>query len=262
MTKSTFILWNLNIIFESLPISSSGHLRLLAHLFAKQRRTSQPIDTTTEHLMHIPNAVLIGVFLMYFGSGYVLPWSAYKAFSFFSAMIITNGLTGIVYLTLKKQLEKFPLALGFLLSGLTLLSLSFAPLGSLKTISIFHALLIGIAQSFALIPGLSRMALTTVTGIWLGIDPLLSFIYSLACELILICIALAVAFEKQGFFFVKGLSLREWLIVGTSTFLSYAALILSEHGFVNGSVFYVGWYLIAVSWYTLIIKKATPFPNA
>lgn len=250
MTKSTFILWNLNIILESLPLSSSGHLRLLARLLARQRRTLLPIDTATEHLMHIPNGILIGVFLAYFGSGYVFPWSLSKIYPYILAILITNGLTGSVYLILKTWLERFPLAGGFLLSGLTLLSLSFAPTGSLKTISILHALLIGVAQSLALIPGISRMALTTTMGIWLGIDPFLSFIYSLACEFVLICIAVAAALQKQGTYFLKGLSLMEWCIVTASTLVSYAALTMSGYGFVNGTVIPVGWYLIVVSVYT------------
>lgn len=255
MIESLFILWNLNIILESLPISSSGHLRLLTRFLSKKRRTSLAVDTATEHLMHIPNGILIFAFLACFGSSYVFPWSLSKVFSVILPIIITNGLTGCAYLTLKKQLEKSPLALGFLLSGLTLLSLIFAPLGSLKTISIFHAFLIGLAQSLALIPGLSRMALTTVTGIWLGIDPHLSFVYSLTCELVLVAIAVAAAFQKKGTSFMRGPSAQEFFIVGASSLVSFAALILSSYGFTSRTVIFIGWYLIAVSVYTRLYQK-------
>lgn len=243
MVKSIFILWNLNVILESLPISSSGHLKLLTHFLF--RTTKHAIDSSTEHLMHIPNGILILIFLMYQNTGHLSTLT--MVLSFGLAIAITNALTGCAYLIIKNTLEKVPLSLGFLCSGLALLSLSYAPVGTLTTISLYHAFLIGIAQTVALIPGVSRMALTTATGIWLGIDPHLSFFYSLACELILILIAVGTALQKKGSALVSALSRVELAILAGSSIVSYAALSLSCAAFVTTFVVFIGWYLLAVS---------------
>ncbi len=243
MVKSIFILWNLNVIMESLPISSSGHLKLLTHLLFGT--TKNGIDSATEHLMHIPNGLLILIFLVCQNSSHLSTRT--MVLSFVLAIAITNALTGCAYLTIKNILEKVPLSIGFLCSGLALLSLSYAPVGTLTTISLFHALLIGIAQTVALIPGVSRMALTTTTGIWLGIDPHFSFFYSLACELILILIAVGTALPKKGSALVSTLSRVELAILAGSSIVSYAALSLSYAAFVTTFVVFIGWYLLAVS---------------
>jgi undecaprenyl pyrophosphate phosphatase UppP len=94
------------------------------------------------------------------------------------------------------------------------------------------------------------MAVTTTTGIWLGIDPKLSFIYSLACELPLIVIAVVVALKKktsQTASLLSSISPLQGAFFIGSSFVSYGGLLLSYHGFNNQLAGFVGFYLLGLS---------------
>ena len=251
MTDRTFFLWNLNVIGESLPISSSGHLRLLTQHLSHQG-TPIFIDTITEHLMHIPNALIIVTFLI-INTHHHLTFSLPAIILYSIAFSIVNIVTGLAYLTLQKKVKQFPLALGFLFSALSLFSLYWAPVNSSTTILPLQALIIGCSQTLALLPGISRMALTTTTGIWLGIHPGVSFLFSLVCEFGLMCIAIAVALYKTNVSW--RLSSKQLVIIGCSTLVSYAALELSYISFLSGSAVFFGWYLLAVSIYAKFYQR-------
>ncbi len=245
MTNLLYILWNINIILESLPISSSGHLRLLTQ-YLSRKRTSVSVDRSTEHLMHLPNACVILTLLIMHTQQYIT-LSLPSIISYGIALCIVNLLTGIAYLTLKKRMQQFPLWIGLVFSALSLLSLYWAP--ALTSIAILpvHALIIGCAQTLALLPGVSRMALTVTTGIWLGIHPGVSFLFSLACELVLIIVAVAAALYKTNMSW--SLTSKQLFLLGCSTLLSYAALELSRISFLSGTAVFFGWYLLLVSIY-------------
>ena len=181
MNTLLFILWNLHIILESLPISSSSHLQLLTLYLANRHKTLSPkISSTTEYLMHIPTALVLGMTLFYHKS-------AFQTQSFFGlavAACIADGVTGCTYLLMKKfGKPRLPFTFGFFISSCALLSLYFAPYGTSQHISISQAFLIGLAQATTLLPGIWRLAITVVMPIWLGIDPLIAVLFSLAIEL-------------------------------------------------------------------------------
>lgn len=244
MIESIFILWNLNIILESLPISSSGHLKLFTHVFSD----IPTIKSSTEHLMHIPNSIIISIFLITFTPEHLTNLETMR--TFFLCLLITNAITGCAYLLLKPFCERVPLGLGFLVSATALMSLAYTPAWHYEDLHLVHGFLIGLAQTFALIPGVSRMALTTTTGIWLGLDPHVSFAYSLACELALIFVAVAAAFYQEGITLFKGLSIFQLIVLSISTIVSYGALVFSAYSFIHYSVPGIGWYLLAVAAYT------------
>lgn len=241
------LLWNFNIILESLPISSSGHLKLLTEIVSFNNKRLR-LDNSTEHLMHIPNGLLIAIFLVLHGATYLNNLSSMVSFCL--ALMFTNALTGVVYLRYKKTFERVPLTLGFLCTSIILISLFYVPISHTTTIRLSHAFFIGLAQTVSLIPGVSRMALTTATGIWLGIDPKLSFIYSLACEVALILIAVVVALKRntsQSASLLSNITPLQGIFLAVSSLVSYGALWLSYKGFNNQSVAFVGFYLLGVS---------------
>ena len=144
-----FTLWNIHTIAESLPISSSGHERLLNNLIAWfYQREPILIGSRTDHLMHITTLLIVAVFLIR------------HAFSFFDAqtfihimicMAIANSITGLWYIFLKnKKPIGMPVYMGFLITAWMLLSLYFVPSSSKSTLSYLDALIIGIAQSISL----------------------------------------------------------------------------------------------------------------
>ncbi len=249
MTDHIFLLLNFSIILESLPISSSGHLGLITQFLGSKEH----ISSSTEHLMHIPNALIILALLIRYGFQYVHSFSAFISLGL--AIALANFITSIGYLTIKKRVAQLPLYSGFLISACALLSLYWAPTGSLTTINISHAMLIGCAQTLALLPGVSRMALSTVTGIWLGIAPEVSFLFSLACELVLIGGAVVIALYNTHKESLR-LTQKQMLLIALSTLFSYGALELSRYGFMSNSIALLGWYLIGISLYA-ILRKVT-----
>jgi undecaprenyl-diphosphatase len=61
--------------------------------------------------------------------------------------------------------------LGFVATAILLISARWAPKGSDETPSMLGALALGIAQGFAVLPGLSRSGSTITLALWLGIKP-------------------------------------------------------------------------------------------
>ena len=118
-----FILWNLHIILESLPISSSSHLHLLnSHLARIGRTTPLKISSTTDFLMHIPTALILTATLIRHRS--LLMYQPF--FDWIAAVCIADLITGCAYLIMKKKGNpRLPLSLGFLISACPLLSLYF-----------------------------------------------------------------------------------------------------------------------------------------
>jgi len=259
MNHYLFLLWNAHLIAESLPISSSGHMRLLSSTNYYKKHLSEAISVTHEHLMHIPNMAVIGLFLLRHIS--TIPFSRESdLLKLCAALCITNGITGGVYLLYKKNIPQLPLYGGFLVSALALLSLMCFSPGMIQVISPFAAVVIGCAQTCALIPGISRMTLTTISAIWLGINPQLSFIFSLSCELALILVALVVAFRSKKFESMPGtFSLSQLLILIISCAISYGALEISYRAFIVGSAYTFGIYLLGISLLSFSMRNKISF---
>ncbi len=227
---SFFLLWNLNLILESLPISSSTHLKMLIKYFKQQPK----IDAHTEYLMHIPNALIMSILFLEQAAALTSP------LSFFIGVCIANIITGLTYLLTKKR-AFISAPIGLLISGFTLLSLYWVPHTTECSISFKHAVIIGCAQTIALLPGISRLAATCTTALWLGINPLTSFLFSIACQVGLIIIATAAALFKNARLYI---SFKQVGILLLSSFISYGALIISMKSFMTGTAVYFGWYLL------------------
>jgi undecaprenyl-diphosphatase len=171
-----------------------------------------------------------------------------------SAMAIADLLTGIAYLLLKKYPfvhDSIPMKVGILISALALLSLLFCSFGNNKQVNLTHAAVIGLAQSFALFPGISRLAATIVAASWLGIDPLQGGLFSLIIEFPLIAAAITKEiirspYAARSFY---ALSLTQFLTLTASTLLSSILLIGVIMMHVHHILYLFGWYLLALVFY-------------
>ncbi len=202
--------------------------------------------------MHIPNAIVLGIFLALHHQCSLIRLSAPWFGSLVVSALIANLVTGVAHLLSKKYgvpLSKFSLFVGFFISGTALLSLRYVPSSITTVVTPMHALIIGAAQTLALLPGISRMGLTVSTAIWLGIDPCISFIFSLLCELLLIVVAVSKALIKHR---LGPLSSKQLGLLAISSLVSYKALTIAQYGFTTDHIIYVGWYLVGLSAYCLI----------
>lgn len=252
-----FLLWNAHTLFESLPISSSGHVQLLNRLLARfYKRAPFEISSHTEHLMHIPTLCVVGTFLLLERCPLAISasWTHLMI-----CMALANLITGSCYLLLKSiKKPLLPLYVGFFITGCVLLSLYFVPPAEKNYISLTAALIIGIAQSVALLPGISRLAITVCVALWLGISPSVAFLFSLTIEWFLAAGAIARALLKELYDTkqdhknpFKG-SFIHYVSLFASSLISYALLKGVYYMILHRILAPFGWYMIALA---LITKK-------
>lgn len=184
------MLWYIAIILgivqgigEFLPISSSAHLILTRWLFDWDpiiNRSGGNIDIVLDVALHVGTllAVLIYFFrdwlqLLKNGLSTGIKTREGKMFWYLVVATIPGGIAG---LALESMIENFIrsqiliIAVGLAIMGIVLyyVDKKAAQIVSFENITFKHAMLIGIAQALALIPGVSRSGITMTTGRLLG----------------------------------------------------------------------------------------------
>ena len=164
-------------ITEFLPISSSGHLALLEH-YLKVPQAGLGFDI----LLHVGTLVAL---VAYFYQDWldmaraVISPSRYnrterKLLFFIIVATVPGALAGVF---LEKQAETIfrePVRIAILLGAVGLILILAEILARhnrpLDRISLKDAILIGLSQAFAIMPGVSRSGITMTTGLFLGFD--------------------------------------------------------------------------------------------
>lgn len=156
------------IVLESLPISSSAHLQLLYAISAYLNHTVEVLSEGLEFALHGPFAFMLALF-------FFKPWISFvfynESYTFVQLImrfacieLITVFFYSVFSLVGKPSV---PLWIGFFISALCLASLSFVQHTG-QQFNYHTAVLLGVIQGIALIPGLSRFALTFVAARWCG----------------------------------------------------------------------------------------------
>jgi undecaprenyl-diphosphatase len=164
-------------ITEFLPISSSGHLALL------------------EHYLHVPGGGLGFDILLHVGSlvalvayfyedwlhmfhAFIIP-TRYnrperKMLFFLIVATIPGGVFGLLFEKKAETVFRAPLHVALLLGSVGLLLILGEVLARhirrLDQLTLKDAILIGISQAFAVMPGVSRSGITMTTGLFLGFN--------------------------------------------------------------------------------------------
>ena len=164
-----YILAIIQGITEFLPISSTGHLNLIQYLFKFSPSLSLDI------LFHTGTLISVIFFfrnqIKYF----------FQNFWYIVLASIPAGLIGVLF---KDQFEnifsdiKF-LPLFFLITTILLFTTKYFKSKNIK-INIKIALIIGIFQAIAILPGVSRSGSTIFAGLLMGLSPLEAFNFSFA----------------------------------------------------------------------------------
>jgi undecaprenyl-diphosphatase len=176
----------IQIIGEMLPISSSGHLVLFEYFLVSYANTTLNITPPSfDHFLHGPALIVIALFFFsrwfsklvraahYLIFGSRSRWEeviAHKVLRLFLLIIFADLITAFFYLMLHLSSETSLLlgksgilACGFFTTGLALLSLRTITDNYKKTFVTFsatHTFILGFVQGCALLPGISRFALT------------------------------------------------------------------------------------------------------
>lgn len=175
----SFLLGIIQGLTEFLPISSSGHLVLGKQILGVEVETG----ITFEVIVHFGTLCSILIYyrktimeLIFSGFGFLKAPSVQKndpnvkLIGFILVSMIPAMAVGF---TMKDQVEAIfsdPLLVSFMLivTGFVLFSTKFVG-ETEKDVNLPNSFLIGVAQSFAMIPGISRSGSTISAALWLGV---------------------------------------------------------------------------------------------
>lgn len=247
---------------EFLPVSSSGHLVLGEYLLGLNHAGAG--DVTFEVFVHF--GTVLSILTVYWGrvgsivreaTGGVLRPAEFKAryreredFRVALFILITLIPTGIVYVLFKDWLEAAfnnpRLVCGMLLVTGTLLLLTKLrknPNGSLTPLKAF---VVGVAQSAAMIPGISRSGATICTALYQNVSPEKAANFSF---LMLLPVVLGATLLKGIDLFQEGVTMG-WLPLVIGTVVAYVSGVLAIRMMIafvqRGNLQYFAYYCYAV----------------
>ncbi|MEX2590071.1 MAG: undecaprenyl-diphosphate phosphatase, partial [Chitinophagales bacterium] len=161
---------------EFLPVSSSGHLELVKHLFGSKLVAEESLLFTVA--VHAATALsTIVVFrkdlVEIFRGLFQFQWNESARFSWFIVLsMIPAAFVGLFFEDFLDQLFSGQILLVGLMLLLTALLLILADRAKFtnKSVGWKEALLVGVAQAIAILPGISRSGATISASVLLGID--------------------------------------------------------------------------------------------
>ncbi len=196
------------IVLESLPVSSSGHVQLVLDAYEKYFpiQNLEHIFATGDyeswfHSIHIFTAIIVAAF--FFHSWYFLLTNIARTWRIILKLMMLALLADIItygwYFVFKLCPIELPLVLGFGVTTLLLVSLYFLPSHKKnRSFNARDALLLGIVQGITLLPGISRFAATFVAARWLGYSGERAFTLTWMIQWPLIAAASLLGFYELG----------------------------------------------------------------
>lgn len=203
------------IIAESLPISSSGHVALIELIIKKWWGVDGSLPDAIASSIHITALLAI---LIVFYKDWITPvkellkswWQlifesklsfAQKKlnlifFKIVGLIFVADMITGIFYFFIKILFKDFSSSLGpvyllagFIVTAALLISLKYKKSNAQAhtILDLKRSVLLGAIQGIALLPGISRFAITYVSGCWLNLRPARAFQISFLLHFPLIC---------------------------------------------------------------------------
>lgn len=241
----------LQIILESLPVSSSGHLVL-----AEKIMQWQEIPKAVEYVLHGPTIVVL---VLCFRATWVpLLLHCWRYRAVLLRMIFLGAAATLVtvpfYCGMQWLAPSFPLALGFACTASLLFSLRFVSYHH-EPMSYKKALLLGCVQGISGLPGISRLASSYVAGVWLGLAPRKSFYFSCMMQFPLIC-----AGFLYGLFKTCGTEYRhivsqpqDAIAIASATAIAYILLWWVQRCMEQHTIWKFGYYMLLPLTLALII---------
>jgi undecaprenyl-diphosphatase len=240
-------------VTEFLPISSTAHLSLASRAMHL---------TETEFLKSFQIIIQLGAIL----SVVVLYWGKFWSWDVIKKLVVAFIPTGVVGLTVYKALKSYLLGnmtvvlLSLILGGIALILYErFQPMRDREEIDFSEitygkALMIGLFQSLAIVPGVSRSAATIVGGSFIGISKrtIVEFSFMLAVPTMLAATVLEL---------IKSPALTgNFGVLGVGFVVSFVTAILAIKSFLSfikkRSFAAFGWYriVLAVVFFLVFIR--------
>lgn len=251
---TAFILGIVQGISEFLPISSTGHMILASHLMGLKH---------TEFLKSFEIAIQVGTIL----SVVVLYWrSLLVDFEVIKRLVVAFIPTGVLGLTLYKLIKGYLLGsetvvlCSLLIGGIFIIAFEYwyrekeDATSEIREISYKNAVIIGLFQSIAMIPGVSRSASTILGGLWLGLKrkTIVEFTFLLAVPTMLAATGYDLIKSGSQFSFDQ----IQYLLVGFVTAFVVALMtikfllqFIKTHTFIPFGIYRI---VLVVFWFLLL----------
>ena len=234
------------LILEMVPVSSSGHLQLLEQFYKKF--FSFNIETffsakkiSIKSFYYFLHGLTLLVVLFFFKQQLMQLFFGHETLLIKPIiwMGIADSIILFFYILVSYYNISFGLHLGFLITSVSLLSTVWC-----NSHTIFldwnysHAIILGLAQSLAFLPGISRMAFTVAVGCWLNYSVMDAFFLSW-----LIQIPLMIGGSTKG-----AKELMQSNTIGEILNLPMVLVMIMGSG--------ISWYILYIVFYTI---KANTF---
>ena len=255
-------------ITEFLPISSDGHLAIAQKLFGHE---ADLFTTVILHAGTLAATLLVlrkrvGETLRGFFRAARSPALLRTTPEGHDILVIVAASipTALIGLTLKHRVEiwsnsLFVIGLCLFLSGVVLLSTKFIEAGSKLSPTLLGAATIGVLQGSAVLPGLSRSAMTIAGLLWLGIRSDRAFEYSFLLSLPAVGGALLLESRKLGGAMSSGPDGASLILgVAVSFIVGVGSLLLLKRVLSSGRVSFFALYLFPVAFAVLAWAYASP----
>lgn len=252
------LLFFIQIIAESLPISSSGHLVLLNKIIT----STVPLTFCETVFAHIPTLIILScVFFKRF-----LQWYKYHYYLRIIKDLSVIGLATFITtfsLVISKLLEskilcRIPLWYGFAVTaGLLLYSKSQITVAQHRQFLTFKdGVYLGVAQSIALIPGISRFAITLCTALIIGLEYKYAFMVSAALQALLCAggaflFGAIYLFKNDSFTFI--FDIKDLLLTILSSLVSCGLFFIVIQYYLKNKFWIIGIYMSLLAFFTLFI---------
>lgn len=238
-------------VTEFLPVSSSGHLAAFAMVVDVPESS-----LTLTVLLHA--STLLATVLVFFPDLVALTSSTFRGLrnpraylrteqgQLFRNIVLACIPTGLIGLTMEERVEvlsnrAWVVGVCFLLSAAAVLATR-GRAGGAERCSAGTALLIGLVQGLAVLPGLSRSGSTIACAMLLGLSAPAAFRFSFLVSIPVIAGATALALGKPGA--LSQMTATAWLAAAITFIAGYASLRLLRGVLRRGHLWLFAWYLV------------------
>ena len=259
--ESALALGTLQGLTEFLPVSSSGHISIGGFLFGLDE-----VPLSLSVLLHLgtllATLVMLGRDVARLSYDTLLGLRDPRTFfasdegRIVAGVVLATIPTAAIGLAIKDRVEAFttdPIAvgLGLLTSAAILVSTRRAPRAEAdETLSLGRAILVGIAQGFAVLPGVSRSGTTIALAMWLGMRPEAAFRFSFLLSIPAVLGASVLTLGEPGA--AANLPTVAWLGGALSAVVGVAALVWLRHSVTRCRLWTFALYLVPVGIGTLL----------
>lgn len=233
---------------EFLPVSSSGHLAVLQKLFGL---SGQAVEVSI--ILHL--GTLFAVMVFFFKDCLNALRSA-RVLGYIAVVTLITGSIGVFGKDFFEGLfmSSKAVSIGWIASGIMLLMTARFLKGSRSSMGLKDALILGVTQGIAIIPGVSRSGTTISTLLFRGIDKMSAFSFSFLISIPAILGATLLEAKDIGFA-LKGDPAG--LAAGfTVSFISGIAALFLLKRMIAQKYFHVfGYYCVLIGTLTFIFLK-------